>query len=272
MIGDLTHLTSTLYYKVLSTSAIFDSARQKLIRAKQHTVELESMEKSFFETESSGVIRETEPATGDQFVKIRFRHTIPLEMSSVVSDIANNLRDALDHIGYATAIAGGKSDTKCANFPFGKTSEDLEHSIRRRSKDIPNDILALFRAFKPYKGGNDLLYALNSIANTKKHRVLSPMAVSTGGIYFKSARVSGGSLTMPFGFGWNSGKNEIELMRCGKNAKLDYSMEVTVVIAFDKSILGAEYPAGPMFDEITSEVEMILTSVEAECRRIGLII
>jgi hypothetical protein len=33
------------------------------------------------------------------------------------------------------------------------------------------------RRFKPYKGGNDLLWALNGICNVNKHRMLVPVVI-----------------------------------------------------------------------------------------------
>lgn len=216
---------------------IFDSAWEKIARAKRHTVEVDSMEQEFLGSKCSGVVIEIDPATGDKIQKLKFVDPVPLALSSTVSDAVNNLRDALDHACYATAITAGKIGTKCAVFPFAGSSTDLENSIRGRSNDLPNEILSLLRTFKPYKGGNEILVSLNSVANANKHGMLRPMARSAGTVSMHIGRVRGGHFGIPGNaFRWDGDKNEIIVARYGGDAEVDYQFQIQVFIAFNESM------------------------------------
>ena len=92
------------------------------------------MEQGFLKRACSGPITEVEPASGSKVVKVKFFNAVPLEIASVVSDAANNLRDSLDHIAYATAQAAiSGSHPRHAAFPFAGSTEQLENSIKGRS-------------------------------------------------------------------------------------------------------------------------------------------
>jgi hypothetical protein len=117
----------------LATSSIFNSARQKIARAKKHAVEFDSLEKDYVRKECSGFVTETDPDNGSKVVKIRFLSPVPFDIAGVVSDAANNLRDALDHAGYATAeVFKRGSKPKHTGFPFAASAEQLEKSISIR--------------------------------------------------------------------------------------------------------------------------------------------
>jgi hypothetical protein len=250
---------------------MFDSARAKVARAKRHAVELNSLEQSFLRNKCSGIITEVDPTTGDQVTKVKFSRHVPTECAAVVSDAANNLRDALDHIGFAVAVAGGTTKPRHTAFPFGRSAADLENSIQGRSKDVPGEILAVFRRFKPYQGGNDRLYALNTVANANKHTMLRPMAVSVGGFSLSVGRMSGGYL----GIGgppctYNRRENEIILLRQGRGSKSDHELEVQLFISFDEVEPLEGEPAVPTLDNFAAEVERVIAAVEDECVRLDL--
>ena len=96
---------------------------------------------------------------------------------------------------------------------------------------MPPEILALFRAFKPYKGGNDALWALNKLCNAKKHCALIPFDIGRANVSItqvnqmnlvfragKPANINFGFLTQGFQGGmsvqnpnWNAEKYEITL-------------------------------------------------------------
>jgi len=55
--------------------------------------------------------------------------------------------------------------------------DTFETSANGNCKDLPPEIITLFRGFKPYKGGNDLLWALNQIVRANKHAVLAVFSI-----------------------------------------------------------------------------------------------
>jgi len=235
-------------------------------------VEFNSLEQDFLKRQCSGPVTEVEAASGHKVVKLKFFKAVPLEIASVVSDAANNLRDSLDHAAYATAQAATQgSQPKHAAFPFAGSAEQVENSIKGRSREVPADILTLFRGLKPYRGGDDQLYALNTIANADKHTMLQPIAISTGSFNMGLDKVSGG--VMGIGdFAWDAARNEIVLLRITKDAVVDFShMGLHVYLVFSEATLEAADPVGRILDVLAHRVETILAAVEVESRRIGLI-
>jgi hypothetical protein len=256
------------------TASIFNSARQKLSRAKQHAVEFNEREQEFLRRACSGPVTETE-TSGHKVIRLKFSGPVPLEIASVVSDAVNNLRDCLDHAAYATAEVGLRGvHPRYASFPFAGSETQLENSIKGRSKEVPEKILDLFRTLKPYRGGDDQLYALNTLANADKHTMLRPMAVSTGSFSMDLDRLGGGMLGIGGydSFAWDPARNEIIIARYTKDSLVDLSrMELQVYLVFDEATLEAGDPVGRILDVLAHKVETILASVEAESRTVGLI-
>ena len=49
---------------------------------------------------------------------------------------------------------------KHVHFPFADRHYELERVIKGRCKNVPPEIIHLIQTFKPYRNGNDLLWAL----------------------------------------------------------------------------------------------------------------
>jgi hypothetical protein len=85
--------------------------------------------------------------------------------------------------------------------------------------------------------------------------------------------VSSGVFGIPSGaFEWDRTNNEIIIARRSKGTKTNYNGEILLHIAFDQIEIVSGEPAGPILNAFTSEVEGILLAIEAEARRIGLIV
>jgi hypothetical protein len=73
-------------------------------------------------------------------------------------------------------------------------------------------------------------------------------------------------------FSWNPDKNEIILLRCGKETVLDIDhISVRLFLVFDEATLEFGDPVGRVLNVLIPKVENVLNSVEAEARRLGLI-
>jgi hypothetical protein len=114
---------------------------------------------------------------GQDLHKLRFTKDLPAILPCILLDAVNNLRSALDQAGYAAALANGKTNPKATNFPFADDFAGLDNNIDRRGvcRDLPAEIVTLFRGCNPHKGGNysATLWGLNKLCNTKKHCALS---------------------------------------------------------------------------------------------------
>src|SRR5262245_61209963 len=152
----------------------FRSPKQRLARAQEKIAELNAAIETFVKSEPYARVVEINPASGFQFHKIKMTKPLPDLLTDLTMEIIEALRSALDQAGFACARLDGKPNAKSAYFPMADTGPDLANVIKGRCKDLPPDIVTLFRSFMPYKGGNDPLWAMNKIANTK-HTALVPV-------------------------------------------------------------------------------------------------
>lgn len=102
---------------------------------------------------------------------------IPAGISIRASSIVKQLREALDKMVVALVDANGRGHSG-VSFPFGgkniETGKIEEFPTGRHNsikKKLTPKQWRLILAQKPYPSGNDLLWAINQIANTDKHRM-----------------------------------------------------------------------------------------------------
>jgi hypothetical protein len=207
---------------------------------------------------------ETDPDTSEEVHKIKLVKPMPVDLPGLVFDAINNLRSALDQAIYALKPVRGKY----TYFPFASDAVHFENAIKGRCKNLPQEIRDVLRTFKPYKGGNNLLWALNELANSNKHGIISPVAIASGGTVFKSVKVSGsGSIMIPE---WDRSKNEIVFYRVRPGGTFNAQFNFTTFIAIhDVEFVGGQ-PADAILNKFVSIVEGIVLGIEAEARKIGL--
>ena len=144
---------------------------------------------------------------------------------------------------------------------------ECENGIKGRCKDIPGKIHPLFRAYQPYRGGNDFLWALNEVAITDKHKLL---AIAVGSMLGNMV-AEGGFVRMPVNQVWDSLKQEIELATWVAGSTVKYKAEFALFIAFDEiPVVGGE-PVLRVLDYFANIVEDILLQIETEARRLGIV-
>jgi hypothetical protein len=150
----------------------FYSAKRSYERGKYHIQDFNGRLTEFFNSEPWFTVTEIN-AEGAQFHKFRWTQEPPEPLESIATDAAYNLRAALDQTGYAASVLFGKDDPSHAHFPFGENGrEGVVISPKSRCRDLPPEILSVFRSFKPYKAGDHALNALNALCNTNKHSFL----------------------------------------------------------------------------------------------------
>ena len=250
----------------------FASPKRRIARAKLQLRALIKDGKSFFKRAPYARVVEPDPNGVDQLHKVRLTRQIPSKMTSMGVEAVENLRSALDQTGYITAVLSGVSNPKSAHFPIADCATKLETDVigRGRCKDLPPDILAVFRSFKPYKGGNEPIWALNRLCNYSKHRILSA-AMHCDHFRSMSPGYISGNARIPIPF-WDHEKNEMVFGVVGPGGDFKYDFEFSFYVTFAEvpELIGV--PAFPFLDAAIREVEAIVLATEAECRRIGLLI
>ena len=252
---------------------IFKSPKSMLSRAKRHLADLEAQIKAFMHDKPWNVVIEKDVDGTTNVLKIKFTKRLSEDLPHIIFDCANNLRSALDQAAFAIGIKHMGSQPKAAKFPFGPSERDMLNNLAGGCKDLPAEIRDLFKGFKPYKGGNNAIWALNELCNAPKHKTLYPVVIGSGGASLGGnfAIGSGGiRLQSP---AWDSEKNEVEFVRFPDGAiQGNPNFNFALTVAFDEvdEVIRSQNPIGAL-RAMTGEVERILVATERECRRIQLI-
>lgn len=246
----------------------FSSPRMRIARANEHIRNLDRRVKRFFDSKPYARVTERDDDGIHDQHKIKLTKVFPTGFTSVAAEAIEGLRSALDQATFATAALSGVKHSKSAYFPISSSAAELDAVIKGRCKNVPPDIISLFRSFNPYKGGNDLIWALNNACNTSKHGIIVPVGMSTAGMHINHMVISGsGSIPMPI---WNSEKNEIVFATTGPDTQFQYDLNVSFFVAFGEVDGIGGQPAIPVLHAIASEVNRIVLAIEMEAKRIGL--
>jgi hypothetical protein len=249
----------------------FASARQKLARAETHFAELSRHVINFINDHPYEEVHEPDSDRKGFIVhKVRLTKQLPNEIADSVGDVLGTIRSALDHACFALAVAAGNPDPRNAAFPFGKTVDNMVNALGR-CKDVPKEIHPLFCGFQPYKGGDNQLWALNELCNADKHRIVTP--IGTGIVrHNASFRATGGYISIPDPHVWDRAKNEMVIVTLGPTTEFKYELQFAIFVAFNE----VEYVDGkPVLEtlfNIGCKVESILGGIEAEAKRLKIIL
>jgi hypothetical protein len=249
----------------------FESSHRKIAWAEKRLTDLEGEIGDF--TALNPYTRVVEPhpdQPGHVVHKIKLTKAVPEHFANIVGEVVDSLRSALDNAGYtvALAVAPPGTDPKNTAFPFARSAAQMANALGR-SKDIPQQIQSLFCGFQPYLGGDDLLWSLNEICNTNKHKILIPIG---NGVIRSGALVKGtGFFRMPDPHVWDRAKNEMVIITLGPGAEYDYKFDFAFFVAFNEIEVVDGKPVLAVLNALGRKVYSILAGIETEARRIGLI-
>lgn len=248
----------------------FDSSKSKLAWADKRFTDLQREIEDFGQSDPYEEVVEPHPSEpGHQVRKIVLTKPLPPDIAHITAEVVNSLRSALDAAGYSVALASGKSEPKRTAFPFAGSVEGMANALGGWCKDIPDPIQSLFFGFQSYSGGDDLLWSLNEICNTEKHKIVIPVGA---GAFPMGARVHGtGFFEMPQPHVWDREKNEMVLITLGPGAEFNYHFQFRLFVAFGdiKVVSGSEVVR--TLGKIGYKINGILKAIEVESHRLGII-
>ncbi|WP_444780731.1 hypothetical protein [Salinarimonas sp. NSM] len=244
----------------------FSSPKILLERARSLIRDLEALLRRHFDQSAFENIVEIGDL-GQQIHKLKLIRGVPDEAKTVLKDCISNLRDALDHAVYASAVALGRKDPEDTAFPFAATHADLLGKLRsKKFKDIPDVIQQIIIELKPYVGGNDLLVGLNRIRNPSTHMSLLRPLIDVPGINMNIKKLSANP---PSTFGyteWDCVRNEIILMEIGMGSIAEYEVSAPVNIVFTDTKSFNGEPIIEKILEVANEVERVIAMIEFQTR------
>jgi len=165
-------------------------AKAKIHRAKAQIENFDREVETFLNTNGYDVTSELNLDKSERVWRFRLRTRDTTALSVLAGEIGHNLRSSLDNLvcEIAEQYSGRRDRTY---FPFGKSVDILETEITRKTKDLPSDAVDMIRQLRPYKSGNDLLWAIHELNRDDKHPGLHPIATGQGMILSKIAVYDG---------------------------------------------------------------------------------
>jgi hypothetical protein len=246
---------------------LLSDAYRKFDRAKHHIADFQRHIEPFEREDAYKTIAEPNPDNPDQLLhKIKLAKPLPDSLAEIVGDAVNNLRESLDVALYAITVASGKVKPLNTNFPFPPNFAEFGR-VLGRAKDVPEQIKALLRGFQPYKGGNDLLWALNRICVVNKHNMLIPGGVAAQRSDFSITVYTPGYVEF-LSPKWDAAKQEVIIAVSSSTPEPKFHCKTTLFIAFDQVEVVGGKEVSAVLNELVSIVERILFALEAESKRL----
>jgi hypothetical protein len=245
----------------------FENLRLLLARAREHIDDLNAKGSAFAETKPYAIVTELESETGEYVYKVRCTAAAPPSFVMVAADALNNLKSTLDQTVCASALMlrpGGSLGGIC--FPFGDTEDHFHAAERIGCKKIAPEIKSIIRGFKPYKGGNDPLWVMNSLSKANRHRMLQLVVLAAANAIGVNYMVLKGpaKIMSPI---WDTSKHEMIFARTSE-PNLQYDLQFVFHIVFGDVDVVRNQPAVPILRDFAQIVEGVLVAIEAETRRI----
>lgn len=253
-----------------SLNSLFESPFALIDHARDEIQDARTRAETFFKSEPYTVIVDFDPQTRAEVHKLKLTSNLPGKISAVVKDATGNLRDALDHAVYASALAIASRDSVGkTGFPFAKNAAGVQGELAGpRLSGNPPEIRPFLASLHPYEAGNPILWALNQVRNPNTHRVIVPVMSAVAA---PSAALHYAVTKPPFLFGyshWDPSKNEVEFFRAGRGSVFNYEVEISFGITFGDvpAVRGQEVFS--TLDGMATEVSRIVHAVKAETERI----
>jgi len=202
-------------------------------------------------------------------IKYQVKQRIPGKLRVKASNIINNLRHALDQAVNCAAIELG-AIKRNNYFPFASNIDEFEKAIKDKCRTVHPALLPLIRSFKPYKGGDDLLYSLTRLAGANKHQVMLRVDMNLTH-FIMNDLIS--QFTGPGSCGfldWDHKRQEIEIARIqhGGLIKCNPRGRFPLFISFGEESVDSSAPSSVFLGTILPKVEIVINAIEAETIKI----
>jgi hypothetical protein len=248
-------------------------AKLKIKRANTHIRELEQLLSAFLNTDPKPVRVGWSPRpNGEKALIAQISKPLPEDATVIVGETAVQLRSALDKVVGALAVLAGETATG-TKFPFGGDRNPFPSAREQASiKKLSADAQALIIAQKPYLGGNDLLWAVNKLANTDKHWerliLVGGGANTTGTVDINVLPGLPGHYSGPMNFYMAAGgcsaplplNQEVVLMSMSPNLKCEVQITFEVIFGEIECIEGKSVVA--TLNQMSGLVESIVLTFE----------
>ncbi len=248
----------------------FQSPKRRIARAKEHAQTLKRLLQEFSDSKPYGRVIESTP-NGFEEHKIKILKKIPDAITDLTYEAIEALRSSLDQAIFVVATEAKLGRPDKVHFPIADDSVDFENSLKSWLKEFPSEFLDLMRRFKPYKEGNKLIWALNRARRESVHRLLVPVVTAASQLRINYVNISSPLPLDLLGPKWDAKKEEMVLIRTGKGSDVSYDIEIDLFVAFGQVEGLAGEPVTGALDAIVLDVESIVSAIEVEARKTGIV-
>lgn len=252
---------------------LFSSARLRIEGARDHIRDLEARAEAYGKTNPYATVIEKDLEDGILYDvhKIKVVTPIPEKIGLICAKAIEDLRSALDHTAYAAATLSNAPNLGRIYFPFGSSATYFDDAVRDNCKGIHDEIVALFRSFQPYKGGDDLLWAINPLRTCSEHRMIRPVGHGKNNAWVRRLHIiKAKNFTMTASRPWDGDKDEVEIFRVVPDDQFSYDVTVFIFIAFGDVEIVSGQPVVTVLNTLASKVEGIVSATEALAKQLGL--
>jgi len=248
----------------------FTPSRTKVEWAKKHIAGLESLAKSFTESQLYSVsVEECTWQYGwlrnDLVITINPDASFLTEAALIIGDALHNLRGALDFLYHEVVHSCGGTPSNHTRFPTGKNREETERLIKGalKQKQITAEVGSfILDNIKPYQTGNYPLWALRELNDTDKHKLLIPTFKL---MWIKHVHIRSGNEVIEYDpiFTQHSCRKRLDEGVFGRNSKVEDMGTASTALGFELSGAFAGQPVFHSLNWITEEVTRTIQAFEA---------
>lgn len=150
--------------------------RQKAERAKEQFRDLDAEVRAFRDSKPYEVISDKDSHPGQIDYRLASVKPVPVRIAHIAGEVIHTLRSTLDHLAYQLLLTANpnapEKERSRVDFPIYDPTKQTEADAFRKVQPLGVRAIDAIRKVKPYKGGNDLLWAISVLDNINKHRTL----------------------------------------------------------------------------------------------------
>jgi hypothetical protein len=246
----------------IAATQVFKGPKLKIERANKHIHDLGLLLDTFLKTNFYRIGIEKDPESGSNNLIFETTIPIPPEVALIIGDAVHNLRSALDLLACEIITRAGATPSKWTRFPFSNNRKELISTLKSGKIKIAGSwiIDLIINEIKPYKGGNEPLYALHNLDIMDKHKLLIPIAAITRllGVNTEDDR---GNRFHGMNFVIRQG-GKINAISGGTNFKITNYGQPSFDIFFDKGQIFEGKPVFPTLHQLSQLVSGIVQAIE----------
>lgn len=164
--------------------------------------------------------------TGQTVLEIINIKPMPVEIRLETGSIAHEIRANLDRLACILAIRNNKnSSTDGVYFPINNSADSFAHNGKQKIKKLSVNDRTTIETLNPYKGGNDLLFALHAVDIVSKHIKLTSTANTAGSIGIGPGSITGGT-SIGGGIIPDNGYAIVAVMGAGSTVNISVNIDV----------------------------------------------